>query len=191
MKTFWIIAVLLTSSVCMAAQQAGSQRLADSLQRKVDHIEQNAQLAHPDEAPTVMTEEEINEYVASGRVKLPLGVKKVRFEGRSGMLTAVATIDFDEIRGGQRASSPLLALFNGIHTVRVETDAAGSGGQGKVHVRSVSFDGTDVPRMALEFFLSRYVTPKYPNVGMDSVFQLPDRIDIAVIGYHKLTVTQK
>lgn len=192
MKILWIITVLLTSSACIAAQQPGSQhRLADSMQRKLDHIQQNARLPRPDQTPTVMTEEEINDYIASGRVKLPQGVQKVRFEGQSGVLTGVATIDFDEIRGGQRSSNPLLSLFSGTHTVRVEADASASGGQGKVHVRTVSFDGTDVPRIALEFFLSRYVTPKYPNVGLDSTFQLQDRIDTATIGYHKLTVTQK
>jgi hypothetical protein len=55
----------------------------------------------------------------------------------------------------------------------------------------VSIDGFSVQRMALEYFVSKYVTPKYPNVGMDSQFQLPDKIDMAAVGYHKLTVIQK
>lgn len=192
MKPIWITVILLLSSACLAGPQAGSQHhLAESLQHKLDHIQQNGKLSRPDQTPTVMTEEEINDYFAAGRVKLPPGVKKVTLEGRSGVLTGIATIDFDEIRAGQHSSNPLLSLFNGIHTVRVEADAAGAGGQGKVHVRTASIDGIDVPRMALEYFLSKYVTPKYPNVGMDSVFQLQDRIDTATIGYHKLTVTQK
>jgi hypothetical protein len=45
--------------------------------------------------------------------------------------------------------------------------------------------------MALEYFVSKYVTPKYPNVGMDSTFKLPYRIDTAVVGQGTLTVTQK
>ena len=124
-----------------------------------------------------MTEEEINDYMASGRVKLPQGVKKVTFEGQSGIMTGVATIDFDEIRAGQRSSNPLLSIFNGTHVVRVEADAAAAGGVAKVHVRTVSIDGVNVPRMALEYFVSKYLKPKYPNVGMDSEFQLQDRID--------------
>jgi hypothetical protein len=75
--------------------------------------------------------------------------------------------------------------------VRAESTAAGSGGQGKVHVRAVSIDGIDIPQIALEFFLNKYITPKYPNVGMDSVFRLPCKIDLAIVGYHKLTITQK
>lgn len=192
MKIFCLIAALVITGFSALGQQPGSQhRLADSLQHKLDYIQYNGRLSHPNQTPTVMTEEEINDYVASGRVKLPQGVKKVRFEGQSGILTGVATIDFDEIRGGQRSSNPLLSLFNGTHTVRVESDAAASGGEGRVHVRTVSFDGTEIPRIALEFFLSHYITPKYPNVGMDSTFQLQDRIDTATIGYHKLTITQK
>lgn len=192
MRTICTTAILILSGICVAGQQAGSQhRLAQSLQAKLDHIQQNGKRTHPDPTPTVMTEEEINDYIASGRVKLPQGVKKVIFQGQSGVLTGIATIDFDEIRAGQHSSNPLLSLFSGTHTVQVEADAAASGGQGKVHVRTASIDGVEVPRIALEYFLSKYVTPKYPNVGMDSTFQLQDRIDSAIIGYHKLTVTQK
>ena len=138
-----------------------------------------------------MTEEEINDYFAAGRVKLPVGVKKITFQGQSGVITALMTVDFDEIRAGQRSSNPLLSIFSGTHNVRVEADAAGSGGKGKVHVRTVSIDGIDVPRMALEYFINKYLKPKYPNIGIDSEFELPERIDMAIVEYHKLTVTQK
>ena len=188
MKTSSTAIVFLLCALLVQAQQ---HRLADSLQRKLDHIQQNGKRAHPDQTPTVMTEDEINDYFAAGRVKLPDGVKKVTFQGQSGIMTGVATIDFDEIRAGQRSSNPLLSLFNGTHAVRVEADAAASGGKAKVHVRTVSIDGIDVPRMALEYFINKYLKPKYPNVGIDSEFQLTDRIDTATIGYHKLTITQK
>jgi hypothetical protein len=192
MKAVCITAVFLMGTVCVTGQQSGSQhRLADSLQRKLDHIQENAKSAQPDPAPTVMTEEEINDYFAAGRVNLPRGVKKVTFQGQSGILTALAIIDFDEIRAGERSSNPLLSIFSGTHNVRVESDAAGASGQGKVHVRAVSIDGSEVPRMALEFFIHEFLTPKYLGVGMDSEFSLPDKIDLATIGYHKLTVTQK
>jgi len=100
-------------------------------------------------------------------------------------------VDFEEIRAGQRSSNPLLSIFTGTHNVRIEADASAAGGQGKVHVRGVSIDGIDVPRIALEYFINNYIAPKYPNVGMDSTFTLTNKIDIALVGYHKLTVTQK
>ena len=205
MKAAWtVLTVLLLAAVVylghrqqsFAAQGAGQAssatgRLAESMQRKLDHVNENAQLNPPDQSPTVFTEEEVNAYFASGDVKLPVGVKKIAVQGQSGVISADINVDFDEIRAGQRSSNPLLAIFSGRHDVRLVADAAGSGGQGKVHVRNVSIDGVDVPPIALQYFVQKYITPKYPNVGIDSVFQLPARIDIATVGYHKLTVTQK
>ena len=107
-----------------AAQQspsrtpAGSHRLADSMQAKLDYIQQNGQKAHPDQRPTVITEEEVNDYLASGRVQLPQGVNKVRLEGQSGHVNANLNVDFDKIREGQRSSNPLLGLFSGIWWTR-------------------------------------------------------------------------
>jgi hypothetical protein len=208
MKAAWVFLtlVLLCAIVYLGRQQrslaeqgAGasspspeaSHRLASSMQRKIDHINQNAQKTPPDQTPTVMTEEEVNDYLASGAVQLPTGLKKVVLEGQQGVIDANLQVDFDEIRAGQRSSNPLMAIFSGRHDVRLDADAAGSGGQGKVHVRTMSIDGVDVPRIALEYFVQKYVTPKYPNVGLDSQFQLPAKIDLATVGYHKLTVTQK
>lgn len=174
-----------------SAAHTSGHRLADSMQTKLDHIQQNGEQDHPDQAPTVMTEEEVNDYIADGRITLPRGVKKLKMEGRSGIVTAFLNVDFDEIREGQTSSNPMLTLFSGQHDVRVEADASGSGREGRVHVREVTIDGFSVPRMALEYFVSKYITPKYPNVGIDSQFQLPNKIDIATVGYHKVTVTQK
>ncbi|MGZ4858009.1 MAG: hypothetical protein ACXV8M_00490 [Candidatus Angelobacter sp.] len=185
------------SSQQASSQQAGSQqhspghRLADMLQTKLDHIQANGEQAHPDQAPTIMTEEEVNDYFASGRIVLPQGVKNLKMEGRGGVVTAFLNVDFDEIRAGKNSSNPMLSIFSGQHDVRVEADASGSGRQGRVHVREVTIDGFNVPRMALEYFVSKYITPKYPNVGIDSQFQLPNKIDLATVGYHKVTVTQK
>lgn len=168
-----------------------AHRLAESMQAKLDHIQQNGQQARPDQTPTAMTEEEVNDYIASGHIILPQGVKKLRLEGRSGVVTAYVNVDFDEIRAGQRSANPMLSVFNGQHDVRVEASASGTGGQGKVSVHEVTIDGFSVPRMALEYFVNKYISPKYPNIGIDSEFQLPDRIDLATVGYHKVTVTQK
>jgi len=100
-------------------------------------------------------------------------------------------VDFDEITASRRASNPLLSLFTGVHDVHAVAKAEGSGGRGRVAIQSVEIDGTTVPRLALEFFIARYITPKHPNVGMDSTFKLPSHIDIAVVGQGTLTVTQK
>ena len=177
--------------VSAQANPGSSHRLAESMQAKLDHIQQNAHQARPDQTPTAMTEEEVNDYIASGHIMLPQGVKKLRLEGRSGVVTAFVNVDFDEIRAGQRSANPMLSVFSGQHDVRVEASASGAEGQGKVSVREVTIDGFSVPRMALEYFVSKYISPKYPNIGIDSEFQLPDKIDLATVGYHKVTVTQR
>jgi hypothetical protein len=165
--------------------------LALSMQAKLNYIEQNGHKARPDQRPTVLTEDEINDYLVSGRVQLPKGVNKVRLQGTSGEVTAFLTVDFDKIREGQESSNPLMGLFSGVHDVTVNANAAGSGGQGRVHVNTVSLDGTEIPHMALQFFVDKYITSKYPDIGMDSKFELPDKIDTGTVGYHKLTVTQR
>jgi hypothetical protein len=43
----------------------------------------------------------------------------------------------------------------------------------------------------LELFVEKYLQPKYPNIGLDSEFDLPYKIDTAVVGRNQLTVTQK
>jgi hypothetical protein len=191
MSALRTIAIFLLASICAGPQSSPQHRLAEYFQRKLNHIQENAKLAHPDQKPTVMTEEEINDYIASGQVKLPRGLQRVAFQGQSGVVTALASIDFDEIRAGQHSSNPLFAIFSGTRNVRVEAEASGAEGRGRVHVRSVTLDGAEVPPIALEFLLGKYITPKYPHVGMDSDFPLPGGIDVATIGYHKLTVTQK
>jgi hypothetical protein len=180
------------SSPQAGSKQPGSgHRLADTMQTKLDHIQENGEKTPPDQAPTVMSEEEVNDYIASGKTVLPQGVKKLRMEGRSGVVTAFLVVDFDEIRAGQNSSNPMLSMFSGQHNVSVEASAAGSGGEGRVQVREVVIDGITVPRMALEYFVSKYIAPKYPNIGIDSQFHLPNKVDVATVGYHKLTVTQK
>ncbi len=174
-----------------SATEQMHQSAAASAQRKFDHIQQNATREHPDQTPTIFTEREINAYLASGKAELPTGVKSVQFKGTPGVITALARVDFDEITASRRSSNPLLSLFTGTHDLEVVAHGAGSGGMGTIHVDSVSMDGVRVPRAALEFFLDRYVTPKYPQVKLDSRFKLPYKIDVAIVGQAQLTLTQK
>lgn len=194
-------ALLILMAATLAAQQAPRrpassteamyQAAADRAQKKFDHIRANAAQARPDQAPTVFSRSEINAYFASGRVKLPEGVKQVRFSSTPGVVDATARVNFDEITAKQRSSNPLLDLFSGEHDVRVVARADAAGGEGHVHIQSVELDGTAIPRMALEFFIDRYLKPKHPELGMDSTFQLGYKIDKGIVGENELTVTQK
>ena len=162
-----------------------------SMERKLQHVEGNGALAHPDQTPTEFTEQEINAYFAAGKIELPAGVRSVTFQGRPGVVTASARVDFDQLKAGRNSYNPLLSVFSGVHDVVVMADAYGAKGQAMVHVDSVSLDGVEIPRFVLQLFVEKYLQPKYPNVGLDSRFELPDRIDTAAVGLHRLTVTQK
>jgi hypothetical protein len=190
---FCLILLTLTLTEAAAAQNKPLQNSAAvaSMDRKLQRIEANGASAHPDQTPTEFTEEEVNSYLASGRVQLPSGVQSVNFQGEPGVITANTRVDFDQLKAGKRSSNPLLGVFSGVHDVVVQAHAHGSGGQGIVNVDAVSLDGVEIPRFALQLFVEKYLQPKYPNIGLDSHFALPDRIDTATVGRHKLTVTQK
>ena len=115
----------------------------------------------------------------------------MKLEGAPGIITGTAEVDFDRIREGVHSSNPLLSIFSGVHEVVVVAHAYGAGRIGYVHVDSVSLDGVEVPEFALQLFVEKYLTPKYPQIGIDSHFSLPDRLDTATVGLHKLAVTQK
>jgi hypothetical protein len=58
-------------------------------------------------------------------------------------------------------------------------------------VESVTIDGTNVPRMALQMFVNHYVKPKYPNVDLDAEYKLPTRMDSATIKTQEGVIVQK
>lgn len=188
---FSLVVLLVTAAFAQVRPTASNNTLAASMDRKLQHIEQNGRLAHPDQRPTILIEEEVNAYFAAGRVKLPAGVQSVVVHGTPGVITGDSRVDFDRLKQGRNASNPLLSIFSGVHNVQVIANAHGAGGMGYVQVQSVSLDGVEVPRMILQLFIEKYLKPKYPYLGMDSRFALPDKIDIAIVGPHQLTVTQK
>ncbi len=185
----FILTLLLTAVLCAGASKPTS--LADSAADKLDYIHRNGQKPHPDSRPTQLTEAEANAYFASGKVKMPAGVQSVHLTGDSGAITANCRIDFDQVKAGRGNSNPLLHLFSGVHDVVVQADASGFNYEGHVHVNSVSIDGVEVPQFVLEVFVEKYVTPKYPGIGLDSTFRLPDKIETATVGSHELTVVQQ
>ena len=164
---------------------------AARMQQKLDHIDQNATANPVDQRPTQLNEDEVNAWVAEGMLKLPKGVKKAVFHGQSGTIHCDANVDFDEITAGQHSFNPLLMIFSGTHDISVAGAADAQGGTGHVHIQSASLDGIDIPRAALELFVNRYLKPKYPNVGLDSEFKMPNRIDTGTVGNHYAVLTQK
>jgi hypothetical protein len=162
-----------------------------SMEHKIDYLQKNAARSKGDPEPTNITEVEANAYFNEGGVKLPKGVSHVHLTAQPGAIDGTAKVDFDAITASKRSSNPLLSLFSGVHDVHIVAQAVGTAGVGTVKVQTVSLDGIEVPQMALEFFAQRYLTPKYPNVGVTSTFKLPLRIDSATVDTGKVRLIQK
>jgi hypothetical protein len=185
--------LLLVSTLTPSFPQAGSAPGSDpaaSMERKLEHLRSNSQLRHPDPSPTLFTEEEINAYFASGKLKFPAGVESVIFEEEPGIVTATLRVDFDKVEGERNSGNPRLSVFAGTHDAAGRAHAHGSHGKGFVDIDSVSLDNVEIPRFVLQLFVEKYLRPRYPAVGLDSEFALPARIDTAVVGSHRLTLTQ-
>ena len=182
---------VMAFSFFATAAFSSSDAAVASMERKLQNLESNATAAKPDPAPTEFTEQEINAYFAAGRVKLPSGVQSVAFQAQPGQINATSRVDFDQLKAGRSSANPLLTIFSGIHQVEVSAHAYGINGQGMVQVESVALDGVEIPRFVLQLFVEKYVKPRYPAAGLDSRFALPEKIDRATVGLHKMTVTQK
>jgi hypothetical protein len=171
---------------------SSATQAADSFQLKIDYIKANAAKNPPDSKPTIVTEAEVNAYFAQRRLKMPDGVKTVVMEMAPGQVTARTHVDFTEIRREKQSMNPLLAVFDGEHDAVVVASTEVTGPETvRVHVESVTIDDVPVPKMAMEYFVKKYVQPKYPNVSLDGEYHLPARMDSVTIGDKQGTVIQK
>ena len=192
MKLFLI---MLVFAVALPALPQTSQRKqaspADRMAQKLAYLQANGAKQKPDAAPTVLTEEEINAYFAERRMKMPSGVKSLSYKGAPGKITAQTKVDFDEIRAGRGSGNPLLSIFSGVHDVTAQANARGQGGIANVDIQTVSLDGVEIPHFVLQLFIDKFIKPKYPNIGLETQFKMPSRVDSAVIDTGKVTLIQK
>ena len=177
----------------LAVGQSPAHHTADfhSMLQKVAYLRANAASAQPDPKPVEISESEANAFLNEGGVRLPAGVSNIRLAAHPGQIDAHALVDFDLIMQHRGANNPLAGVFTGRHDVHAVSDARGAYGDGTIHIQSVDLDGVEIPQWALEWFVGRYVTPRYPNVGLTSTFKLPLRIDSAVIETGKVRLQQR
>jgi hypothetical protein len=187
-----LIPVALLLGLAMADQQSNANH-ADyrSIQQKLVYLKLNAAKTHPDPKPVELTEAEVNAYFNEGGVKLPKGVSQVHLTSRPGIIDGHAHVDFEPIMQGRNPNNPLYNLFSGSHDIHVVAEAAGVNGIATIKTQTVELDNVAVPEWALEFFVQRYLTPRYPNVGMTSTFKMPLRIQTARIETGKVVLEQR
>jgi hypothetical protein len=193
----WIARPVLLSALAMLlllpsrAQQAHS-RAFESARDKFAWIVENGERTAPSPTPTVLTAAEWNAYLNEGGVKLPEGLSDIRISSESGIAHGEAEVDFDRLTANRTRSNPLLFLFTGTHQVTVTARAEAANGIATLHVETVAFDGVGIPRLALDYFASRFLRPRYGNaIGLDSTFRLHNRIDTAVVESDQVSITQR
>lgn len=197
MQTYVKRAISLAALLCLAAPLGAApaksrKQLADSMEKKIAAVRENGECERPKKQTTVFAQDEINAYFAERRLPMPEGVRSVTFDLTPGKVFSRARIDFDEITRERRTRNPLMHLFTGTHNVEVAARATAAGaGKVRVNVESVAIGGVTVPRMALQFFIERFVNPKYPNVRLDGEYTLPAKMDSVTIDARKGTVVQK
>jgi hypothetical protein len=187
---------MLALSLLLTAQDAPPKTghfspAAQHCQNKLDSLERNGRSNPVQRRSTQINADEMNAWFREGGYKLPQGVQKVVFHSHPDTIQANATVDFDAVKEGRRNLNPLLSMFSGVHEVEVTATASAQNGQGHVSIETVSIDGVGVPHLALELFVNKYLKPKYPNVGLENDFQMPDRIDTATVGNDNILLTQR
>ena len=186
-----VVLVFICTALTLMAERKHSSAYR-SAESKIARLEQNARNEPVDPAPTVLTTQEINALLNEGGVTLPQGVHNVKFTSQPGTVNATAEVDFDELTAGKTQSNPLMMLFTGRHDVAASAQAYGKNGRGMVHVNSVAIDGVTVPQRLLQYFADRYLKPRFGNnVGLDSNFLLPVRIQSATVGENQVTLVQR
>jgi hypothetical protein len=186
----WILLSLPLALLAAAAQTVQHSADFHAFLQKVAYLRSNGASQHPDPKPVELTEAEANAFFNEGGVRLPVGVSKVRLAAHPGQIDGHAQVDFDQIMQRRGVNNPLAGMFTGQHDVHAVSDARGANGAGTIHIQSVELDGVQIPQFALEWFLERYVAPRYPNVGMTTSFKLPLHIDSAVIESGKVRLQQ-
>ena len=192
----WTALVLVLPAALVAALYAqtpneGHSASYRAVVQKLAYLKINASKPHPDPKPTELTESEVNAYFSEGGVRLPRGVSQVHLSSKPGVIDGHAHVDFEEIMQGRNKNNPMYSLFNGSHDIHVVAAASGENGVATIKAQTVELDGAAIPEWALEFFVEKYITPRYPNVGMTSTFKMPLRIQTARVESGKVVLEQR
>lgn len=191
-----LVFVALTAGSILAIPQENPapksfSAAAQSFQAKLDFLEHNGEANPVQRHSTQINANEVNAWFREGGYKLPQGVEKVVFHSTAETIQANSTVDFDAVKAGKKNLNPLLSMFSGVHDVEVTAAASADGGTGHVNIQTVVIDGVSVPHLALEMFVSKYLKPKYPNIGLENEFKMPDHIDTATVGNDTAVLTQR
>ena len=172
----------LAAIASLRADVRASKRDAASLKQKVAAITAHAEQASNASRRTIVTENEVNSYLAyEAGDQIPAGVVEpsIAVVG-GGRLSGRAVVDLDAVRK-QKAPTSLLDPMNYLMG-RLAVTAVGTlktaNGVGHFELESSSVGSVPIPKILLQEIVSYYSrTPEKPaGISLDDPFQLPARI---------------
>lgn len=185
----------LAAIASLRADVRASKRDAASLKQKVAAITAHAEQASNASRRTIVTENEVNSYLAyEAGDQIPAGVVEpsIAVVG-GGRLSGRAVVDLDAVRK-QKAPTSLLDPMNYLMG-RLAVTAVGTlktaNGVGHFELESSSVGSVPIPKILLQEIVSYYSrTPEKPaGISLDDPFQLPARIrEIQVDRGHAIIV---
>jgi hypothetical protein len=192
-----VFSALLATSAALYAQGQFSRRDADTLERKLATITQNASFRESRQSAraTTISERELNAYLRYGSmIQMPAGVidPYVTILG-DGRVSGRAIVDLDAVRTAQERGWGDPA---GYLTGRLPVQAIGvlktQNGVGHFYLESAEVSGITVPRAMLQQIVSYYTrTPQTPEgVSLDAPFELPAGIREVQVAKGTATVVQ-
>ncbi len=190
-----MLAAALAGSLAIAAANV-SREQAESFQRKLTQIVQQAQTSNERERRTLVTEGEVNSYLRyKAGDQIPVGVTETSIGIQpQGRLNGRAIVDLDVIR--QKKSSggwfdPMSYL-----TGRLPITASGvlhtADGMGRFELTSAEVSGIPIPKTFLQEIVTFYTrTSSTPDgINIDAPFELPAEIRRIDVEQAQATVVQ-
>jgi len=178
-----VVALAVTVSAGRAGQANGALSREDAarLRQKVTAIIERGIAPKPTSASTVVTESELNAYLAyDSSADIPAGIAnpKLVIHGDR-RVSATAIVDLDAVRA--QKSRGILDPMNYV-SGKLPVAAAGlldaRGGVARFTLESASVSGVPIPKMVLEEVVGYYTrSPEFPQgIDIDDPFPLPARI---------------
>lgn len=179
-----LAAVAVTVSAAQARTAGGALSRDDAarLRQKVTTIVERGMAPKPASGSTVVTERELNAYLAyDSSADIPPGIASPRLVIHGDRrVSATAIVDLDAVRA-QRKSRGLLDPMN-YASGKLPVAAAGlldaRDGLARFTLESASVSGVSIPKMVLEEVVAYYTrSPQFPQgIDIDDPFPLPARI---------------
>ena len=120
--------------------------------------------------------------------EIPAKVETIDIAIGNDLISAATELTFETEEG---SGNPIVdALLGGTHSLFIEGRLTTDSGQGRFELQRVRVDGFPVPLLVIEALIRRFVTPRFPEVDLDSSFRIPWGIEevgltpgLATIGY--------